>query len=87
MGPGMTDVTLIAGEVEGTFGGLEGSMECSIDVFTRSAAEQFTRSFEVTHPQHLSFIAGARIVEPNVLAPISCRFLQHFGTWSKTPIR
>ena len=46
-GPGMTDVTLVAGEVEGTFGGLEGAMECSIDIFTRSAAEEFTRSFEV----------------------------------------
>lgn len=43
----MTDVTLIAGEVDGTFGGLEGSMECSMDIFSRSSAEQFTRSFEV----------------------------------------
>ena len=48
-GPGMTDVTLIAGEVDGTFGGLEGSMECSMDIFSRGSAEQFTRSFEVGH--------------------------------------
>lgn len=46
-GPGMTDVTLISGEVNGMFGGLEGLMECSIDIFSRSAAEQFTSSFEV----------------------------------------
>lgn len=43
----MTDVILIAGETNGIFGGLEGSMECSVDVFDRSSAEHFTRSFEV----------------------------------------
>lgn len=46
-GPCMTDVTLVLGEWNTPDAGLQGHLQCSMDVFTESSSRRFAASLKV----------------------------------------